>query len=94
MEFDEQYFNHIIAGVKRELLKSNKKHDPVFNTPHEGWAVLKEELEEVWEEIKKDDIIEIQKESYQLAAMAVKLLYSLPFILEKDKSGVYDDTEN
>lgn len=32
--------------VKKELAEANK-HFPPFNSPHEGWAVIREELQEV-----------------------------------------------
>lgn len=52
-----------------------------FNTFHEGYAVLLEEVEELWEEIKKHDpknIPKIQKEAVQVAAMAIRILVDLP----------------
>ena len=52
-----------------ELVDANTKHDPKFNSPHEAYAVIKEELEEMfdeaeysvfylgklWEHVKADD---------------------------------------
>ena len=36
--------------VDRELFFANQKH-PMFRSPHEGAAVIREEMEEAWEEI-------------------------------------------
>jgi len=36
-----------------EIDRSNKKHDEKFNTIHEGWAIVKEEIEEYGNEIDK-----------------------------------------
>ncbi len=38
--------------VKDELAKARKKHGPMLSV-HEGYAVILEELDEVWEEVKK-----------------------------------------
>lgn len=38
-----------------ELVDANAKHEPKFNSMHEAYAVLKEELEEMQEEVKRCD---------------------------------------
>ncbi len=46
-----------------------------FNSTHEGYAVIKEELDELWDEIKgKGDYIALQEEARQVAAMALRFL--------------------
>lgn len=47
---------------------------PPFNSPHEGWAVIKEELDELWEHVKANDgrSSEARYEAIQVAAMAVR----------------------
>ena len=52
---------------------------PPFNTAHEGYAVLLEEVDELWAEIKKKQGSEgrpeaIRKEAVQVAAMALRLI--------------------
>ena len=42
-----------IALVVREFLRASRKHKPM-NSPHEGWAVIAEELDELWDEVKAD----------------------------------------
>lgn len=53
-------------------------HYPRFNSAHEAYAVLLEEVDELWDEIKrspaKRDMEALQKEAVQVAAMAVRLL--------------------
>ena len=65
--------------VKIELKDANSKF-PLFNSPHEGYAVIKEELEELWDEIKNDKKPESKmnqkNEAVQVAAMAIKFLIS------------------
>jgi len=47
-----------------------------FNSAHEGYAVILEELDELWEEIRKrnPDPHRIQKEVVQVGAMAIRFL--------------------
>jgi len=47
-----------------------------FHSAHEGYAVLKEEVDEMWDAIKSNDIKHAKKEAIQVAAMA------LAFVLE------------
>jgi hypothetical protein len=56
---------------------------PPFKSCHEGYAIIKEELDELWEEIKKREhpiepvTPELKKEAIQVAAMAVRFLMDL-----------------
>ena len=52
---------------------------PDFNSPHEGYAVIKEEVDELWEEIKKKDRDpeQLRKEAIQVGAMALRFLVDL-----------------
>jgi len=54
---------------------------PPFNSHHEGYAIIKEELDELWDEIKTKecDPTKIQKEAVQVAAMALRFLTDLCF---------------
>jgi NTP pyrophosphatase (non-canonical NTP hydrolase) len=62
--------------VKLELKRARKMHGPV-NSIHEGYSVILEELDEVWEEVKKKtkerDMDNLFKELIQVAAMAQKM---------------------
>lgn len=45
---------------------------------HEGYAVIKEELDELWSEIKgKQKKENLEKEAVQIAAMAIRFLLDL-----------------
>ncbi len=59
----------------REVERANSLW-PVFNSAHEGFAVLAEEVDElkshVWTNQKKRDLKEMRKEAIQIAAMALR----------------------
>lgn len=60
-------------SVRDELLDARAKH-PRINSAHEGYAVILEELDEFWEEVRKKKAlrskVRIRKELIQIAAMA------------------------
>jgi NTP pyrophosphatase (non-canonical NTP hydrolase) len=62
--------------VKVELKKARQQHGPVRSV-HEGYAVILEELDEVWEEVKKKtserNFTNLLKELVQVSAMAQKM---------------------
>jgi hypothetical protein len=63
-----------VEKILLELERSTNKFGP-FNSTHEGYAVIKEELDELWDEIKKNGSSErLHKEATQVAAMAVRFL--------------------
>ena len=75
------------AAAWRELCRARDKH-ATFNSDHEGYAVLLEEMDELWGEIKKRkekrNRVFLLKESMQIAAMAMRFAADLcPKELEK-----------
>jgi NTP pyrophosphatase (non-canonical NTP hydrolase) len=60
-----------------------------FKNPHEGYATLLEEVDELWDEIKgnkKPGAIErMRKEAVQVAAMALRFLVMLDEMQENSK---------
>ena len=64
----------IVSGnVLRELNEATKKFGK-FNSAHEGYAVLKEEVDEMWDEIKRNNIELACLEAMQVAAMAIRFI--------------------
>lgn len=49
---------------------------PAFNSAHEGWGVLSEEMDELWQHVrtnqKRRDLTAMRKEAIQVAAMAMR----------------------
>lgn len=63
----------ILALVWDEVERASAKYPP-FNSAHEGFAVLKEEVDELWDEVKANHPERQTAEAIQVAAMAVRFL--------------------
>ena len=70
----------ILDQIGAEVTRAESIYPP-FASLHEGYAILQEEVEELWEEIKKSpkkrDLVKIREEAIQVAAMATRLLYDV-----------------
>lgn len=67
--------------IYKELQSAREKF-PDFNSAHEGWAIIKEELDELWEVVKENQATNgrnarLRKEAIQVAAMAVRFLQDM-----------------
>ena len=64
--------------IRQEYEKAGIKFSR-FNSCHEGYAIIKEEIDELWERIKEKDKDwdEIQKEIKQVGAMALRFMVDL-----------------
>ncbi len=71
------------AEVITELMGAIKHHGPM-RSGHEGWAVIMEEVDELWEEVRKnpkklaggstEHIGLMRAEARQVAAMAIRFM--------------------
>ncbi len=65
-------------GEVQDELNYATSHFKKFNSAHEGYGVILEELDELWEEIKKKkgerNIHKMRSEAKQVAAMAVRFM--------------------
>lgn len=73
--------DHAIAVIVEEMWKATKQYGPL-NSCHEGFAVIKEEVDELWEEIKYNpnkprDMDKVKAEAIQVGAMAIRFLVDL-----------------
>lgn len=51
---------------------------PKMHSPHEGFAILKEEVDELWDEVKTNGSKErLRAEAIQVAAMALAIVVEL-----------------
>lgn len=69
-----------LALIDAEHKRATDLHEPMHSL-HEGYAVLEEEVDELWDEIKKRpterDKTRIQAECVQVAAMAMRMMTDL-----------------
>jgi len=67
--------------ISSEYFRALQIHYRKFNSYHEGISVIREEFEELWDEIKKNsanrDPERILEEARQLGAMAMRFLIDL-----------------
>lgn len=76
-------FDSVVDDVVDEYNMAVAKFGP-FNTAHEAYAVILEEMDELWDEIKKQSKPRTErnkraicKEAKQVAAMAIRLCIDL-----------------
>lgn len=88
---DETVYTYTLDGLRLsramskitvEYLRAASKF-PSFNSAHEGWAVIKEELDELWEVVRENQATlgrneRLKKEAIQVAAMAMRFVIDLP----------------
>jgi hypothetical protein len=84
MELTMQIVDRDMAALLTEIqweVERAKKHGEKFASLHEAYAVILEELDEVWDltrmKRRDRDPKEIRKEMIQIAAMAVKSIQSI-----------------
>lgn len=65
----------VVNECSAELSRAVRKHG-AMRGPHEGYAVILEELDELWDEIKRQKIdpVAMRKEAIQVAAMAMRFV--------------------
>lgn len=71
------YVMDIAEEFADEYIKARKKFRPMAGR-HEGYAVLLEEVEEMWDEIKTNAPTEkVRREAVQVGAMALAIIYDV-----------------
>jgi hypothetical protein len=84
----ETWVDLVAAEVERALRLYSKP----FNSAHEGISVLREEFEELWDEVKRNQAkgeqkVELMKaEAIQVAAMAVRFLIDICGVPQPDST--------
>lgn len=71
----EMIIEAFMSAVRDEIRWAMSNY-PGFNSAHEGYAVLKEEVDELWEHVKTKqgnrDLDKMKREAVQVAAMALR----------------------
>ena len=78
---NEKVIDEIQSLIKHEMLKASSKFG-AFHNAHEGYAVLLEEVDELWDAVKLNQNnpnreVELQHEALHVAAMALRFLYDV-----------------
>jgi len=63
----------VMTSIRGELLRATAKHGPM-RSAHEGYAVLKEEVDELWDDVKANNHSGAVTEAIQVAAMAARFV--------------------
>lgn len=70
----------VFRAVGKEIKTATQKWAP-FNSAHEGYCVLLEEVEELWEHVRANqgirDLDAMKKEAIQVAAMAMRFAHEV-----------------
>lgn len=78
--FNDEDYQKAAVLVLGEIARAKKKHPANFHGPHEAYAVLLEEVDELWDEVKKNGggrDLEAHKEAMQAAAMAIRYMVEI-----------------
>lgn len=67
-----------LAKVREEVLRALSIAGRM-QTPHDGWAIIREEVDELWDEVKADkgESLDAYKEAVQVAAMGVRYVVDI-----------------
>ena len=67
----------VSAEVVIELERAMAQY-AAMHSPHEGWAIIREELDELWDEVRVKDaqrsVQRMRQEAVQVAAMAMRFV--------------------
>ena len=66
----------VIEEIVAEYSRACGMH-PAMNSAHEGFAVLQEEVDELWHEVKHGTPAQARAEAIQVAAMALRLICNI-----------------
>jgi len=65
-----------ISLVMEQLERCVREHN-AYDSPHEGYAVILEELDELWDDVKQNHIEAACEEAAQVAACAIRFIIDL-----------------
>jgi hypothetical protein len=76
VKLENEKLHDIMHEVYEELKKAMTFHQSMFDA-HQGYAIILEELDEAWLEIKCNDKKRTREEMIQVAAMAIRFLHDV-----------------
>ena len=75
-----------IERLRGEIEVADEKYGP-FTSAHEGYGVLAEEVDELLQAIRKNELLRIEHEALQVAAVALRLRISMNEDATRARSG-------
>ena len=69
-----------MKSIVEEVLAELERATGLFGeirSAHEGYGVLLEEVDELWDAIKKNDFVNGREEAIQVAAMAIRIIHDV-----------------
>jgi hypothetical protein len=69
-------YKAITGEVLAEIARATAKFPP-FHSTHEGYAILREEVDELWDAIRANDTRHALDEVVQVAAMACRFIHDI-----------------
>lgn len=68
-----------LSEIQAELARAMQKHTTPMRSLHEGYAILLEEVDELWQIVKlqEPNPLAIRDEARQIAAMAARIMVDL-----------------
>lgn len=75
---DYEKLDGVLSEIRSEVIRAMTKHPPL-NSPHEGYAVILEEVDELWDEVKPDRGrgLNAHVEAIQVGSMAVRYVLDI-----------------
>jgi hypothetical protein len=64
----------VLDLIRLEYRRATFRFPRPWNSAHEGYAVVLEELDEAWDAIKRNDTSHAKREMVQVAAMAIRFI--------------------
>ena len=76
--YEERYLRELFEELLAEINRAVSKNGPM-KSRHEGYAVMLEEFDELWDEIKlkNPNPENLREEAIQIAAMAVRFIHDV-----------------
>lgn len=68
--------DRVLVLIRNELLRATARFGP-FASAHEGFAVIREELDELWDEVKANCPDKAVAEAIQVAAMGARFVLDI-----------------
>jgi len=79
-EINEAKLHGLLDAVESEFRRASAKKEK-FNSVHEGYGLMLEEVDELWDEVKKKTKLRnnqlMRGECEQIAAMALRFMHDL-----------------